>query len=59
MKFIIDDVNLQKIKNIYDKFTVDYIDNNSSIINEYGKKPYVILEFEKLFGQGKNILNCE
>ena len=59
MKFIINDVNVGKIKNIYDKFTVDCIDSNSSIISEYGKKPYVILEFEKLFGQGKNILNCK
>ena len=59
MKFIIDDVNLEKIKNIYDKFTVDSITSDSSIITEYGEKPYVILDFEKLFGQGKNMLNCE
>ena len=37
MKFIIDDVNLEKIKNNYDKFTVDRINSNSSIITEYGK----------------------
>ena len=59
MKFIIDDVNLEKIKNNYDKFTVDSITNDSSIITEYGEKRYVILDFEKLFGKGKNMLNCE
>ena len=57
MKFIIDDVNLEKIKSIYNKFNVDSITSDSSIIVEYGEKSYVILDFEKLFGQGKNILN--
>jgi transaldolase len=58
MKFIIDDVSLEKIKKYY-KFTVDSITSDSSIITEYGKKSYVILDFEKLFGQGKNMLNYE
>jgi len=59
MKFIIDDVSLEKIKKNYDKFTVDSITNDSSIITEYGEKRYVILDFEKLFGQGKNMLDCK
>lgn len=58
MKFIIDDVNLEKIKSIYNKFNVDSITSDSSIIVEYGEKSYVILDFEKLFGQGKKMLNC-
>lgn len=44
MKFIIDDVNLEKIKDIYDKFPVDGITSNPSIIAQYGKKPYVVLK---------------
>ena len=59
MKFIIDDVSLEKINKNYDKFTVDSITNDSSIITEYGEKRYVILDFEKLFGKGKNMLDCE
>jgi hypothetical protein len=59
MKFIIDDVSLEKIKKNYDKFTVDSITNDSSIITEYGEKRYVILDFEKLCGKEKNMLNCE
>ena len=44
MKFIIDDVNLEKIKSIYDKFTIDGVTSNPSIISKYGKKPYMILK---------------
>jgi len=58
MKFIIDDVNLEKIKSIYDKFTIDSITSDLSIITEHGEKSYVILDFEKLFGQGRKMLNC-
>lgn len=44
MKFIIDDVNLEKIKDIYDKFPVDGITSNPSIIAKYGKNPYEVLK---------------
>lgn len=43
MKFIIDDVNLEKIKDIYDGFPIDGITSNPTIIAKYGVKPYVIL----------------
>ena len=59
MKFIIDYASLEKIKKNYDKFTVDNIASDSSIITKNDKKPYMILDFEKLFGQGKNMLNCK
>lgn len=59
MKFIIDGVNLEKIKSIYDKFIVDSITSDSSIITEHGEKSYVILDFEELFGREKNLLDCE
>jgi TalC/MipB family fructose-6-phosphate aldolase len=52
MKFIIDDVNLEKIKSIYDKFTIDGVTSNPSIIFKYGKKPYVILkEIREFIGE--------
>ena len=59
MKFIIDYASLEKIKKNYDKFIVDNIASDSSIITENDKKTYMILDFEKLFGQGKNMLNCK
>ena len=52
MKFIIDDVNLEKIKSIYDKFKIDGVTSNPSIIFKYGKKPYVILkEIREFIGE--------
>lgn len=44
MKFIIDDVNLEKIKDICDKFPIDGITSNPSIIAKHGENPYVILK---------------
>lgn len=56
MKFIIDDVNIEKIKDIYSIFPVDGVTSNPSIIFKYGKKPYKILkEIREFIGENAEL----
>lgn len=43
MKFIIDNANLEKIKEIYSYYPVDGVTTNPSILSKEGKNPYEIL----------------
>ncbi len=43
MKFIIDDANLEKIKEIYHVFAVDGVTTNPSILAKNGKQPFETL----------------
>ncbi|WP_442861810.1 transaldolase family protein [Caproiciproducens sp. MSJ-32] len=52
MKFLIDDVNIEKIRDIYDKFPIDGITSNPSILSRYGKQPYKVLkEIREFIGE--------
>lgn len=51
MKFIIDDANIEKIKEIYEIFAVDGVTTNPSILAKNGKNPYTTLkEIRKFIG---------
>ncbi len=43
MKFIIDDANIEKIKEVYDTFAVDGVTTNPSILAKNGKRPFEAL----------------
>ena len=43
MKFIIDNANLEKIKEMYSYYPVDGVTTNPSILSKEGKNPYEIL----------------
>lgn len=49
MKLIIDDVNIERIKEIYEIFPVDGVTSNPSIISKYGRQPYEILSEIRAF----------
>lgn len=56
MKLIIDDVNIEKIKDIYNTFPIDGVTSNPSIIHKYGKKPYEILkEIREFIGENAEL----
>ncbi len=44
MKFIIDDANVEKIKEIYDYYAVDGVTTNPSILAKSGRNPYEVLK---------------
>lgn len=44
MKFLIDDANIQKIKEIYDLYPVDGVTTNPSILAKSGRNPYEVLK---------------
>ena len=43
MKFIIDDADIAKIKDIYNTFAVDGVTTNPSILAKIGRQPYEVL----------------
>ena len=49
MKFIIDDANLEKIKEIYEYYPVDGVTTNPSILAKSGKNPYDVLKEIRTF----------
>lgn len=56
MKLIIDDVNIDKIKDIYSTFQIDGVTSNPSIIFKYGKKPYKVLkEIREFIGENAEL----
>lgn len=56
MKLIIDDVNIEKIKDIYNLFPIDGVTSNPSIIYKYGKQPYKILkEIREFIGENTEL----
>lgn len=51
MKFIIDDANVDKIKEIYEYYPVDGVTTNPSILAKSGRNPYEVLkEIRSLIG---------
>lgn len=52
MKFIIDNANLEKIKEIYSYYPVDGVTTNPSILSKEGKNPYEVLtDIRKFIGE--------
>ena len=43
MKFLIDDANIQRIKELYNYYPIDGVTTNPSILAKYGKPPYEAL----------------
>lgn len=44
MKFIIDDANIESIKNIYEYFPVDGVTSNPTILAKAGRNPFEVLK---------------
>ena len=44
MKFIIDDADVKKIKEIYEYFQVDGVTTNPSILAKSGRQPFDVLK---------------
>lgn len=56
MKFIIDDANVAKIKEIVEFYPVDGVTTNPSILAKSGKNPYEVLsEIREIIGQEKEL----
>ena len=56
MKLIIDDVNIEKIKDIFSIFPIDGVTSNPSILYKYGKQPYEILrEIREFIGENSEL----
>lgn len=52
MKFIIDNANLEKIKDIYSYYPVDGVTTNPSILSREGKNPYeILIDIRKFIGK--------
>ena len=43
MKFLIDDANIERIKELYKYYPIDGVTTNPSILAKYGKPPYEAL----------------
>ena len=51
MKFIIDDANVEAIKNLYEFFPVEGVTTNPSILAKSGRAPYEVLgEIREIIG---------
>lgn len=56
MKFIIDDANVEKIKEICEYYPVDGVTTNPSILAKSGKNPYEVLkEIREIIGDKKEL----
>lgn len=44
MKFVIDDANMEKIKEVYEYYPVDGVTTNPSILAKSGRNPYEVLK---------------
>ena len=52
MKLLIDDANVEKIKNIYKYYAIDGVTTNPSILAKTGRKPYEVLkEIREVIGE--------
>ena len=52
MKLLIDDANIEKIRKIYEFYSIDGVTTNPSILAKSGRKPYEVLgEIRKLLGE--------
>lgn len=49
MRLLIDDANIEKIKAIYDKYPVDGVTTNPSILAKSGRNPYEVLKEIRTF----------
>lgn len=56
MKFMIDDANVDKIKEIYEYYPVDGVTTNPSVLKKSGRKPYEVLkEIRSLIGASADL----
>lgn len=56
MKFIIDDANIEKIKEVWEYYPADGVTTNPSILAKSGKNPYVVLkEIREVIGNEKEL----
>nr|WP_207717932.1 fructose-6-phosphate aldolase [Clostridium beijerinckii] len=56
VKLIIDDVNIEKIKDVFSIFPIDGVTSNPSILYKYGKQPYEILrEIREFIGENSEL----
>jgi len=56
MKFIIDDANIEKIKELYDIFAIDGVTTNPSILAKNGKQPFETLrEIREFIGDDTDL----
>lgn len=56
MKFIIDDANMDKIREVYQYYPVDGVTTNPSILAKSGRNPYDVLkEIRSLIGNEKEL----
>lgn len=52
MKFCIDDANVEKIRRIYERYPVDGVSTNPSILAKTGRRPYEVLkEIREIVGE--------
>lgn len=56
MKFVIDDANIEKIKEIYEYYPVDGVTTNPSILAKSGRNPYEVLkEIREFIGEDADL----
>lgn len=56
MKLLIDDADIEKIRKIYEFYTIDGVTTNPSILAKTGRKPYEVLkEIRKLLGDNAEL----
>jgi fructose-6-phosphate aldolase 2 len=56
MKLLIDDANIDKIRKIYEFYTIDGVTTNPSILAKSGRKPYEVLkEIRELLGENAEL----
>lgn len=59
MKFIVDDANIEAIKNIYEFYPVDGVTTNPSILAKSGRKPFDVLKEIRAFIGGDAELHVQ
>lgn len=56
MKFIIDDADIKKVKDVWEYYPADGVTTNPSILAKSGKNPYVVLkEIREVIGNEKEL----
>jgi TalC/MipB family fructose-6-phosphate aldolase len=56
VKLIIDDVNIEKIKDVFSIFQIDGVTSNPSILHKYGKQPYeILIKIREFIGENSEL----
>ena len=57
MKFIIDDADIEKVREIWDLYPCDGVTTNPSILAKSGRNPYEVLtELREIVGKTENFM---